>query len=107
MKVEVSVLDGHRRLSYSSLGLCGRSKLTCQLGTSTDTQELCESRGDRPGLPVPNTAPYGLCGRKAKCQLGTSTDTIRSCVRVEVTVQGGHLDFHTAPEVSVDKATFS
>ena len=27
-------------------------------------QELCESRGGRPGLPVPNT-PYGLCGRKA------------------------------------------
>jgi len=27
-------------------------------------QELCESRGGRPGLPVPNS-PYGLCGRKA------------------------------------------
>ena len=27
-------------------------------------QELCESRGGRPGLPVPNN-PYGLCGRKA------------------------------------------
>ena len=26
--------------------------------------ELCESRGGRPGLPVPNS-PYGLCGRKA------------------------------------------
>ena len=26
--------------------------------------ELCESRGGRPGLPVPNK-PYGLCGRKA------------------------------------------
>ena len=25
--------------------------------------ELCESRGGRPGLPVPNS-PYGLCGRK-------------------------------------------
>ena len=25
-------------------------------------QELCESRGGRPGLPVPN-GPYGLCGR--------------------------------------------
>ena len=24
--------------------------------------ELCESRGGRPGLPVPNS-PYGLCGR--------------------------------------------
>ena len=27
-------------------------------------QELCESRGGRPGLPVPNS-PKGLCGRKA------------------------------------------
>ena len=27
-------------------------------------QELCESPGGRPGLPVP-TGPYGLCGRKA------------------------------------------
>ena len=27
-------------------------------------QELCESRGGRPGLPVPNS-PYGLSGRKA------------------------------------------
>ena len=27
-------------------------------------QELCESRGGRPGLPFPNS-PYGLCGRKA------------------------------------------
>ena len=27
-------------------------------------QKLCESRGDRPGLPVPNS-PYGLGGRKA------------------------------------------
>ena len=26
---------------------------------------LCESRGGRPGFPVPNS-PYGLCGHKAK-----------------------------------------
>ena len=26
-------------------------------------QESCDSRGGRPGLPVPNS-PYGLCGRK-------------------------------------------
>ena len=25
---------------------------------------MCESRGGRPGLPVPNR-PYGFCGRKA------------------------------------------
>ena len=32
--------------------------------TSFRAQELCESRGGRPGLPVPNS-PYGLCGREA------------------------------------------
>ena len=31
-------------------------------------QELCESRGGRPGLPVPNS-PYGLFGRKATLSL--------------------------------------
>ena len=31
---------------------------------SVRAHELCESRGGRPGLPVPNS-PYGLCGRKA------------------------------------------
>ena len=31
-------------------------------GLTIRTQELCESRGGRPGLPVPNS-PYGLCGR--------------------------------------------
>ena len=31
---------------------------------SVRAQELCESRGGRPGLSVPNS-PYGLCGRKA------------------------------------------
>ena len=30
-------------------------------------QLLCESRGGRPGLPVPNRA-YGLCGRKFRAQ---------------------------------------
>ena len=35
------------------------------MGIIHRTQELCERRGGRPGLPVPNK-PYGLCGRKAK-----------------------------------------
>ena len=30
---------------------------------------MCESRGGRPGLPVPNS-PYGLCGRKATWNFG-------------------------------------
>ena len=33
--------------------------------------ELCESRGGRPGLPVPNK-PYGLCGRKATLSITVS-----------------------------------
>ena len=36
--------------------------------------ELCESRGGRPGLPVPNS-PYGLCSRK------TPLNLIKNCVR--------------------------
>ena len=31
-------------------------------------QELCESLGGRPGLPVPND-PCGLCGREADDEL--------------------------------------
>ena len=30
----------------------------------TEPRELCESRGGRPGFPVPSS-PYGLWGRKA------------------------------------------
>ena len=33
-------------------------------------QALCESRGGRPGLPVPDS-PYGLCGRKATLNLNS------------------------------------
>ena len=33
--------------------------------------ELCESRGDRSGLPVPNK-PYSLCGRKSSIELEQS-----------------------------------
>ena len=48
-------------------------------------QELCESRGGHPGLPVPDS-PYGLCGRKATLNLNWSTSELRSCVKVEVAV---------------------
>ena len=37
-------------------------------GLESGTQQLCESRGGRPGLPVPNS-PYSLCGRKATLNL--------------------------------------
>ena len=31
-------------------------------------QEVCESRGGRPGLHVPNS-PYGLCGRTGRLEV--------------------------------------
>ena len=49
-------------------------------------QKQCESRGGRPGLPVPKK-PYGLCGRKATLNW-TLFSELRSCVKVEVAVMG-------------------
>ena len=37
-------------------------------GSCFRAQEVCESGGGRPGLPVPNS-PYGLCGRKTTLNL--------------------------------------
>ena len=53
------------------------------------TQELCESRGGRPGLPDPNSQ-YGLCGRKATLNSNSNSNAkeLRSCVKVEVDVLG-------------------
>ena len=48
----VEVLIGQLSTSFSLLPSAHRR-----------AQELCESRGGRPGLPVPNS-PDGLCGRK-------------------------------------------
>ena len=61
------------------------SLLTIRLA-GFSAQELCESRGGRPGLPVPNS-PYGLCGRKATLNL---TERVQSSetVKEEVDVQG-------------------
>ena len=50
-------------------------------------QELCESRGGRPGLPLANKSD-GFCGRKATLKRNTSQSLIRSCVKVEVAVLG-------------------
>ena len=43
-------------------GFCGRKHH--ERMDNISAQELCESRGGRPGLPVPNSF-YALCGRKA------------------------------------------
>ena len=60
MKVEVAVLGSLSNLIVPMVGLCGR-KVTLK----NRVQELYESRGGRPGLPVLPNSPYGLCGRKA------------------------------------------
>ena len=58
------------------------------------SQELCESRGGRPGLPVANS-PYGLCGRKATLEEEVHSSELRSCVEVEVGRPG--LSVHNSP----------
>ena len=61
MKVEVVVLGSP---SLIVLIVC-ESKPTFEEEEEVHYRapELCESRGSRPGLPVPNS-PYGLCGRR-------------------------------------------
>ena len=44
---------------------------------SLRAQEMCESRGGRPGLPVPDS-PYGLCGRKATLALKREKERLLS-----------------------------
>ena len=61
MKVEVGVLDFP---SLIALMVLVDVKQNLKKKSGARAQELCESRGGRPGLPVPNS-PYGLCGRKA------------------------------------------
>ena len=52
---------------------------------SVRAQELCESQGGHPGLPVPNS-PYSLCGHKATLNepSGTIHAELQSCVNREV-----------------------
>ena len=69
-------------------------------------QELCESRGGRPGLPVP-TSPSGLCGLEAtlkkkekKTSLWLVKTESRRCLWLVETEsrrdqeEGGELDSH-------------
>ena len=47
-------------------------------------KDLCESRGGRSGLPVPDS-PYALCERKASVNLNSRaqrSSELRSCVKV-------------------------
>ena len=62
MKVEVDVL-GSPSLIVLMVSVDVKQHKT-RTAREFRVQELCESRGGRPGLPVPNS-PYGLRGRKA------------------------------------------
>ena len=53
-------------IKHQFIIISGR-KATLKKKHSVRVQELCDSRGGRPWLPVPNK-PYGFCGRKATLQ---------------------------------------
>ena len=89
MKVEVTVLGSPSLIVL----IISRRKATLK----NRGHELCESRGGRPGLPVPNSQ-YGLFGRKAT--LNCSITEVRSCVKVEVAALGS--PSLTVSMVSVD-----
>ena len=80
MRVEVAVL-----CSTSLMVRIWSVDIKLHMKKYPRAQELCESRGGRPGLPVPNSA-YGLCGRKAT--LNCSIKELRRCVKVEADVLG-------------------
>ena len=64
--------------------LVGLTGLTPSCLRRLRAQELCESRGGRPGLAVPNK-PDGFCGRKATLKLNLSPKRFwRGPVSVEV-----------------------
>ena len=61
MKVEVGILDFPTLIA---LMVPVDVKQNLKKLSGARTQELCESRGGRPGLPAPNS-PHGHCGRQA------------------------------------------
>ena len=67
MKVEVAVLGSPSPVVLMVSVDVRDHKAILELNRCR-AEELCESRGDRPGLPVPNS-PDGLCGRKATLNL--------------------------------------
>ena len=75
MKVEVAVLGSPSLIS--PYGLRGHK---ATLNLQDRAQELCESGGGHPGLPVPNS-PYCRCGRKVTLKKKSSTTLL--CVRLK------------------------
>ena len=64
VKIEVVVLVPKIPDGFSGRKSTRKKKKKKKAILHNRAQELCESRGGRPGLPVPNSL-YGLCGRKA------------------------------------------
>ena len=64
------------------------------------TQELCESGGGRPGLPIPKS-PYSLCRHKET--LHCSISELGNCVKVEVAVLGSPSLNHLTVSVDIKK----
>ena len=62
MKVEVDVLGSPSRI-VCTVSVDVRQHLK-RKSQEIRAQELCESRGGRPGLPISNSL-HGLCGRTA------------------------------------------
>ena len=71
MKVEVAVLGSLSSLNKPTVSVDVKQTLQPTMCIYR-VQELCESRGGSPGLPVPNS-PYGLCGHTATLNLICST----------------------------------
>ena len=81
MRVEVAVLGSRPNKPTVSVNVRQHSTST----NHSRAQELCESRGGRPGLPIPNSL-YGLCRRKATSKKKCVCSELRSCVKVVVAV---------------------
>ena len=84
-KVSLSLPKNKSRKKRS----CSVFLITFSLKRGVRGQELFESRGGRPGLPVPNS-PYALCGRKATLNLNLKERWFKS--------------LESAPETSEDPA---
>ena len=65
-------------LSTPQVGQAGAVSYHFRSAFTVKAHGLCESRGGRPGLPVPNS-PYGLCGRKATLNSTITTRVLELC----------------------------
>ena len=68
VKTEVAVL-GSPSFRVLMVSVAVKQHLTRRRPIAITTQELCESRGEHAGLPVPN-GPYRLCGSKTILKKG-------------------------------------